>query len=315
MDGLRAIDVHHHIFPPAYVRRAEKRIAATMDVGTPWIDWSPARAVEAMDQHGIATGMASVSAPGVWFGDNAEGRTLARESNDFGARMVRDHPGRFGLFASIPLPDIDGSLAEIAHAYDLLQADGICLMTSYADKWPGDPAFAPVFAELDRRDAVVFIHPTTPACCGNLMPGIAPPLIEFLTDTTRAITSLMFAGVFARHRNIRFIFCHTGGTVMMLAERIRRYATRHPELAAATPDGAIGELKRLFYDVATSTVPANMAAILKLVPMAQILFGSDYPVIPFKATLDGFDQLGLSGADLAAINRGNALTLFPRLKP
>ena len=312
--GPRRIDVHHHIFPTEYVRRIEARINATIDIGSPHRSWSPAQAVEEMDRNGVASAIGSVSAPGVWFGDHAEGRALARASNDFGAEMVRDHPGRFGLFASIPLPDLEGSLAEIAHAYDTLKADGIVLMTSYGGKWPGDPAFAPVFEELDRRRAVVFVHPTTPACCDNIMPGIAPPLIEFLTDTTRAITSLMFNGTFAHHRNIRFIFCHTGGTVMMVADRIRRHVERKRELATAVPEGAAAELRRLYYDVATSTLPGNFAALRAWVPLSQILFGSDYPVIPFAATIGGFPSLGLGPEQLAMIDRGNALPLFPRLK-
>jgi 6-methylsalicylate decarboxylase len=313
--GPRRIDVHHHIFPAEYVRRAEARIVATMNIGAPHKTWSPARTIEEMDKNGVASAIGSVSAPGIWFGDTAEGRALARASNDYGAQMVRDFPGRFGLFASIPLPDVEGSLAEIAYAYDTLKADGIVLMTSYAGRWPGDPAFAPVFEELDRRSAVVFIHPTTPACCEDTLPGVAPAMIEFLTDTTRCITSLMIGGTFSRHRAIRFIFCHTGGTMMVLADRISRNIARQPQWAAAAPEGAVAELRRLYYDVATSTVPANFAALRSWVPLTQVVFGSDYPVIPYAGTLGGLGNLGLSAQELAMINRENALPLFPRLRP
>jgi 6-methylsalicylate decarboxylase len=154
------IDVHHHLFPPAY-RTAIGNLAA----GQP--AWSPAQSVEEMDKGGIATSLLSISSPGVWFGDVEQARKLARIVNDYGAMTAKDHPGRFGLFAALPLPDIEGSLREIAYALDMLKADGIGLLTSYGDKWLGDASFAPVWAELNRRKAVIYTHPTTPACCGN----------------------------------------------------------------------------------------------------------------------------------------------------
>ena len=137
-------------------------------------EWTPAGVLDHMDKTGIATAILSMSPWGPRFKDADAGARSGADCNDYAAQMVRDHPGRFGLFAAMPLPDIDGALHEIAYALDTLKADGIGLMTSYGDKWPGDPDFAPVLEELNRRKAVVYFHPNTPQCCGNLVPGIDP---------------------------------------------------------------------------------------------------------------------------------------------
>src|SRR5512142_2273162 len=197
------IDVHHHLFPPAYRTAIGSRAA-----GQP--AWSPAQSVEEMDKGGIATSLLSVSSPGVWFGDVEEGRRLARIVNDYGAMTAKDHSGRFGLFAALPLPDIDGSLREIGYALDTLKADGIGLLTSYGDKWLGDPSFAPVWTELNRRKAVIYTHPTTAACCGNLKNEVPAVMIEWATDTTRTLARLLPSGAPAHHPDIRRII-YTGG--------------------------------------------------------------------------------------------------------
>jgi 6-methylsalicylate decarboxylase len=206
------IDVHHHLFPPAYRAAIGNRAA-----GQP--AWSLAQSVEAMDQGGIATSALSVSSPGVWFGDVPEGRRLSRIVNDYGAMAAKDYPGRFGLFAALPLADIDGSLREIEYALDTLNADGIGLLTSYGDKWLGDAAFAPVWTELNRRKAVIYTHPTTAACCGNLHNDVPAVMIEWATDTTRTAASLLFSGTAARYPDIRWILSHGGGTMPFLLSR------------------------------------------------------------------------------------------------
>jgi predicted TIM-barrel fold metal-dependent hydrolase len=309
------VDVHHHILPPEYVAAVgDARIGPLILSGrTP--SWSPQLSIEAMDRNGIATAVTSISAPGLWFGDLHATRSLARHCNEYAATIRRDHPGRFGMFASLPLPDVDASLAEIEHSLEILHADGIGLLTSYGDRYPGDPVFAPVFDELDRRKTVVYFHPTA-APCSKCLPEIPAATLEFPFDTTRAVASLLYGGTFARCRNIRFIFSHAGGAVPFLAERIARLAAK-PEYKAAVPDGAVAELRRLYYDTALSANPFAFRSLLQLVAPANVLFGSDYPFAPeptMVATVRGLAELGLSAADLRAIERGNAMTLFPGLE-
>jgi len=308
------IDVHHHILPPNYVRLVgDERIGPLLVAGKTPV-WTPQHSIEAMDRNGIEKSITSISAPGLWLGDTESTRRLTRECNDYAAKMRQDHPGRFGLFASLPLPDVEGSLREIAYALDELKADGIGLLTNYDGKYPGDVAFAPVFEELNRRKAVVYFHPTEAPCCAAHGVGVPAATLDFPFDTTKAITSMLFAGTFARCRDVRFIFSHAGGTVPFLAERIARLQVR-PEFKASVPDGVMFELKRLFFDTALSANELAFSALLKLVAPEQVLFGSDYPFAPettMTATVKGLTELGLPAEVLRAIERTNALKLFAR---
>ena len=310
------IDTHHHILPPDYVAEVGgERIGALILAGrVP--DWSPEASIEAMDRNGIATAVTSMSAPGVWFGDDAQATRLCRHCNDYAATIREAHPKRFGVFASLPLPNVDASLTEIAYALDDLKADGIGLLTSYGDRYPGDAAFAPVFDELDRRGAVVYFHPTN-APCSTCLPEIPAATLDFPFDTTRAVVSLLFSGTFTRCPNIRFIFSHAGGTVPFLAERIARLAVR-PEYKDKLPNGVLPELARLYYDTALSANELSFASLLKLVAPEHVLFGSDYPFAPeatMTATVKGLAGLGLADNILRGIERENALALFPRFDP
>jgi len=309
------VDVHHHTVPPFWFEEVKERIMAQGGgrIVPNWLGWSPQRAVEEMDNNGIATALVSISTPGIWFGDVTQSRRLARQCNDYAAQMARDFPGRFGLFAALPLPDTEGSLREIEYALDVLKADGIGLLTSYGNKWLGDPVFDAVFDEINRRKAVVYVHPGTPACCTGLMPHVPPYLTEFTQDTNRAITSLMYSGSLARLTDTRFIVSHAGGTIPMLAGRIAQLAY-HPHLAEKVPNGVEHELKRLYYEIANSANRPAIAALTALVPMSQIMFGSDFPLVPIPATAGGLDKIGLSAADLQALRRDNAIALLPRLK-
>lgn len=308
------IDVHHHILPPNYVRLVgDERIGPLLVAGKTPV-WTPQHSIEAMDRNGIEKSITSISAPGLWLGDTESTRRLTRECNDYAAKMRQNHPGRFGLFASLPLPDVEGSLREIAYALDELKADGIGLLTNYDGKYPGDVAFAPVFEELNRRKAVVYFHPTEAPCCAAHGVGVPAATLDFPFDTTKAITSMLFAGTFARCRDVRFIFSHAGGTVPFLAERIARLQVR-PEFKASVPDGVMFELKRLFFDTALSANELAFSALLKLVAPEQVLFGSDYPFAPettMTATVKGLTELGLPAEVLRAIERTNALKLFAR---
>jgi 6-methylsalicylate decarboxylase len=210
---------------------------------------------------------------------------------------------------------VEASLKEIDYALDVLDAEGIGLLTSYGDRYPGDPAFQPIFDELDRRKAIVFFHPTA-AQCSQCLGQIPAATLEFPFDTTRAITSLLYGGTFARCRNISFIFSHAGGAVPFLAERIARLAVK-PEFGRHVPDGVVPELQRLYYDTALSANRYAFRSLLELVPPAQVLFGSDYPFAPeatMTATVRELGNLGLRTEDRRAIERENALRLLPRMK-
>ncbi len=212
------IDVHHHFAPPAWVVEVKGRPLLQSANTT----WTPARSIEDMDRGGVAAAVVSITNPGVWFGDPAVTRRLARACNDYGATLVQQYPTRFGVFAAMPLPDVDATLKEIAYAYDVLKADGVGLMTSYGDTWLGNAAYRPVMEELNRRKAVVHVHPTAANCCRNLeyAPGVGPGSLEYGTDTTRAIMGVTFSGDVTRYPDIRFIWSHAGGTVPFLAARI-----------------------------------------------------------------------------------------------
>jgi predicted TIM-barrel fold metal-dependent hydrolase len=309
------IDTHYHFFPPAYLEPLAEwgRRSGFGGLQAPQRDWTIAKALDEMDRSAIATGVLSISTPGVWFGEMQQARKVARLCNDFGAQMIRDHPGRFGLFATMPMPDVEGTLHEIEYALDTLKADGIGLMTSYGDKWPGDPAFAPVFEELNRRKAVVYFHPLAPDCCGTLVPGLTGSALEYPYDTGRAAISLLINGRFARLRDIKWLFSHAGGPIPALAGRIGNVVRARKDVAEIAPEGVEQELQRLHYDTANSAYAPTMAALMKFVPVAQILFGTDYPYFGIAANVGGMDKLELSAADRQAIDRGNALRLLPRL--
>jgi 6-methylsalicylate decarboxylase len=253
-------------------------------------------------------------APGVWLGDIQPGRALARQCNEYMAQLGKDHPGRFGFFAALPLPDTDGSLKEIAYTLDVLKADGIGLMTNYNDKWSGKAAFAPVFEELNRRKAVVYFHPSSATCCTNLMPNVRQQIIEYPHDSIRAVLSMLLAGTFVKYRDIRFIFSHGGGTIPFLAGRIKQMTAQQKDLPQVAPQGVEYELKRLYYEIANASSALPMAALMKLVPLEQIMFGSDYPYVPIEVTADGLQSLALPPAKAGAIGRDNALKLLPKWK-
>jgi predicted TIM-barrel fold metal-dependent hydrolase len=300
------IDVHHHLVPPRY--RAEVT-ARGVRAATP--EWTPQTSLAEMARTGTATAITSMIPPGVSFLDAGPARALARECNEYAARMVADFPGRFGMFATLPLPDVDGSLREVEYALDTLGADGVGVFTSYGDKWLGDPLFAPVLDELNRRHAVVYAHPLPPACCRSLIAGVPPSTIEYATDTTRTITSLLFSGAAARHRDVRFIFSHGGGTMPYLVGRLLRLAGERKDAAAILPEGPLPELRRFYYELAQAAHPTALPSLLAMAPLSHVLFGTDFPFRPGAEVIEGLDRHGFPAADRRAIEHDNALALLP----
>jgi len=306
-DPIR-LDVHHHMMPPNYVRRRRASIAEVMPTMLFALDWTPEASLAQMDQAGVATVILSVSAPGVWFGDNAEARELARDANTFAAKLRAEHPGRFGFFAAMPLPDVDGTLAEITCALDTLEADGIGFLSSHGGKWLGDAAFTPVYEELNRRKAVVYVHPTAPECCRGLMANVAPAVVEFPFDTTRTIASMLASGVFTRFPDIRFIFSHGGGALPMLAARIAGGTAPQGQGPAA----GLATLRKLYYDTASITNPISFNAVRMLADFSHILFGTDYPYAPLERCLGQLRALNLTPEELRGVEGDHALALFPQ---
>ena len=313
----RIIDVHHHIYPPDYTRE-NLHLLTESGGGLPasvYLEWTPARAIEQMDRAGVGTAIASISSPGVWFAQGQAGRMRARECNDHGARMIRDHPGRFGMFAAIPLPDTEGSLREIEYALDVLRLDGIGIFTHYAGKWLGDASFAPVFEELNRRRAVVFVHPVSACCLSSGSSGLARHA-EHPMDMTRAMAQLLLSGTLVRFPDIRFIFAHAGGSLLPNVERLNyligRMTPEQRDMRA--PQGVEHEFLRHFYDVANvAQMPAWAQGLRALIPPSQVLFGSNEPFSSSMLAGDSLTQLGLASGHLEGMQRDNALRLFPRL--
>jgi 6-methylsalicylate decarboxylase len=302
------IDVHHHHTPPPYVAAITAK-----NIAGPVRDWTPEKSIADMDHAGVATSITSITTPALRFLDDAGARKLARECNDYSAKLAADSRGRFGMFAVMPMPYVEGTLQEIGYALDSLKADGIALLTSYGDKWLGDPTFTPVLEELNRRRAVVYTHPTTANCCGNLIPDVPESIIEWGTDTTRTIASLVFSGAAARFRDLQMIFSHGGGTLPFLTERFLRLPLINKSLAARVPNGVEAELKRFYYDTAQAAHPYALASLTKLVPTSQIVFGTDFPYRTAIDHVKGLTSYGFGASDLQAIDRDNAVRLIPRL--
>jgi predicted TIM-barrel fold metal-dependent hydrolase len=306
------IDVHHHYVSPRWLAALDKNYQV------PGLDtfkqYSTAASIESLDRAGVTHAVLSTTTPGVWFGDNAEARDLARDMNDFGAKLVADHKGRFRLFAVLPLPDVEASLREIDYAYGTLKADGISVLSSYGTKWLGDPSFAPVWDELNRRKALVFSHATVADCCKGLMPNIDPVIIELNTDTSRTIVSLIENETASRYPDIRFIFSHAGGTIPSLAGRYLHDQANTDKLnAAAAPNSKLDHLRRFYYHTAGSANPVQMQSLKMIVSASQILYGTDFPWGDPAKIAVGLRGCGFTEAELRGIDRENVLKLLPQL--
>jgi len=308
------IDVHHHLIPPIY-SSALRQLGMSEVGGRELPEWSPELSLGVMDRHGIAMAVLSVSAPGVHFGDDAAARVLARRCNEYSAELVRTHPTRFGFFASVPLPDTDGALEEATYALETLEADGIVLLSSQSDgSYLGDPRFDDLLAELDSRDAVVFVHPAIPTVADHIAVDIPVFAMEFTFDTTRAAFNLAYTGALERYPNIRFILAHAGGTVPYLVARFDLIWFQDPELAERAPKGGLAYMRALFYDTALSANPHALRSLTELVGADHVLFGSDYPFAPELATemqvsgLNAYD--GYGHEDRGVVERGTAVALL-----
>src|SRR5262245_28684885 len=261
------IDVHHHFSPPKWIAEVKGRELLQPANA----NWTPAKSIEDMDKGGVAAAVISVTNPGLWFGEPETTRRLARDCNEYGARLVQDHPARFGVFAARPMPEVEATLREIDYAYGTLKADGVHFFTSYGDIWLGNPRFTPVMEELNRRKAVVHVHPTAANCCRNLIPDVSAGIMEYGTDTTRAMLGVMFSGTATRFPDIRYIWSHAGGTAPFLAGRIDGASRRFQDHEQRLPNGAMHEMRKFYYDTAGAANAGALASLLKLVTTANVL--------------------------------------------
>ncbi len=306
------IDVHAHFLPETY-RQAALAAGHEHPDGFPELPaWSAAEHLDAMHRLGIETSLLSISSPGVHFGDDGDARSLARLVNEEGHRTVAAHPERFGHLASLPLPDVDGSVEEIGYCYDRLAVDGVCLLTNTGGTYLGDAALEPVFDELDRRHARVFLHPTSPACWEHTSFGRPRPMLEFLFDTTRAVVNLVLNGTVARHPDISFIVPHAGATLPVIADRVAAFSLVLADVDPATD--VMRDLAGLHYDLAGFPVPRQLDAVLALTTFEHLHYGSDYPFTPEFVARMGADALATAGEPAGSIVGGlaaNTVRLFP----
>jgi predicted TIM-barrel fold metal-dependent hydrolase len=300
---MTRIDAHAHVLPAAYVELLG---------GVPVLPAPLEGLVATMERHDIDAAVISTGPPGAFIGDVGRSRELARAANEGLAAIVRDAPGRFAGLATLPLPDVDAAAAEVGHALDALELDGVMLLSNVAGTYLGDRKLDPVLAELDRRSAYAFVHPT--------FPPYAPPighhpvwLYEFPFETVRAITSLIYGGALERYPNIRFQMSHLGGAAPFLAHRLASLADREPEAAAAAPAGALEYLRRLYYDTGLSNHAPGLAATREVTDLDHIVFGTDWPYAALPSGGDPAPDLDVLGSDRVAVESENLGALVPRL--
>lgn len=307
MTAPHRIDTHQHIVPPHYAAWLAKHGLNAGGRSIP--EWSADSALELMENARIATAILSVSTPGTHLGDNVEAREMARSVNEFTAEIVRRRPSRFGFFATLTLPDVEGAIAEATHALDHLGADGVVLLANVGGVYLGDPAWDPLLAELNRRSAVVFVHPSSlPA---SPVPGIAPFVADFLLDTSRAAINLARMRTFERFPNLKIILSHAGGFVPFAAERMARACSDSGENLAE----GIARLRQFYFDVALSSSPYALPAVLAFADPERITYGSDWPFAPAERSLHFarlLEEYPLTEEQRLAIDRGNAEKLFPQ---
>lgn len=314
------IDAHSHYLPPFYAQALADAGLVTLDGGFPVPPWSEDKALAHMDRHRIDTSMLSVSSPTVGFlKDGLARQRLARALNVFAAELVQRTPSRFGAFATLPLPDVAASLDEMGYALDVLKLDGVVMETNVHGIYLGDTRLDPLFAELHRRRATLFLHPTSPPCFEAVGLGRPAPIFEFPLDTARTVTDLVFAGTLTRYPDIRIIIPHAGGALSAVAERIAGFSTLPflPQRLAGGADEVRRVLAALYYDLAGSASDGAVERLRRLTSLTHVLFGSDFPFTPaagIAANVAAFRSLGgLTAVEHEGMARGNALRLFPRL--
>jgi len=309
----RRIDPHFHLIPQFYAEAVYA--AGTGPAIGRYPDWSEELALEIMDRFDIATAITSLGQPGVGFLSPAEAKELARRCNDYAAELNARWPRRFGAFGTVPMGDIAGAVDETVYSLDKLKFSGVSLFASYDGKFLGDPAFDPVMSALNERAAIVFVHPGTHPTNKLIQlpwPGF---MMEYLFDTTRAVVNLIFGGALNRFPRIRYILPHAGGLVPYFSWRLSVSPMIDARLPQLSQDDVFVSLKRFWYDNALSTSEQAWGCLQHIADPARILFGSDWPFANARVTAQAvktYEALPLSPAQRDAVDRGNALKLFPQ---
>lgn len=316
MASPRRIDVHFHLIPPFY-REAVYAAGRGPAIGK-YPDWSPQLAIELMDACGIAVALTSLAQPGVGFGDESAARALARRCNDYAAELVARRPQRFGAFATVPMGSAEGALDEIAYCLDALAFDGVSLFASYGENFLGDPKFDAVLAALNERAAVVFVHPGLhPSSKGLALPWPAF-MMEYLFDTTRAVVNLIFSGAIARFPRIRFILPHAGGLAPYFVWRLSVSPMIDPRLPQLSREEVYAGLRHFWYDNALSPGAQTFGSLDHVAAPERVVFGTDFPFANPRVIAEmikTYESGFLPPARRAAIDRANALALFPKYGP
>jgi 6-methylsalicylate decarboxylase len=310
------IDVHFHMIPQ-FFREAAEAAGRRPAISSGLPSWTPELALGLMERSAIATAITSVSAPGVHFGDDLAAKNLARQCNEYAADLAREWPGRFGGFAVLPLPHIDYSLEEVRYALDTLQLDGVLLFANCQGRYLGDPQFDPLLEELNRRNCIVFVHPAPHPANASIGVDLPQFVVEYVFDTTRAATNMIFAQTLTRFPNIRFILAHAGGTLPYIAWRIAHSPQIDPKrFGAVTPATILAQIRHFWFDTALSPTAQAFAGVRNVTDDSHILFGSDWPYAPEPLTHAAIsaieDEPSIDDAFKDAITCGNARGLFSR---
>jgi predicted TIM-barrel fold metal-dependent hydrolase len=314
MPSPRRIDFHFHLIPPFY-QDAVYAAGAGPAIGR-YPEWSPERALDLMDANGIEVAITSLAQPGVQFGEASKAPALARRCNEYAAALNARWPRRFGAFAVVPMGDVREAIEEIDYALDVLKLQGVCLFASYGEKFLGDPLFEPMLAALDQRAAVVFVHPALHPSSRTLdlpWPGF---MMEYLFDTTRAAVNLAFGGAIERFPRIRFVLAHAGGVMPYFAWRLSVSPMIDGRLSLLSPEQVFARLRRFWYDTALAPAAQTMEVLAGVAAPEQIIFGSDWPFANARVIAEAIKTYeavtSIAPEQRAAIDRSNALSLFPR---
>jgi predicted TIM-barrel fold metal-dependent hydrolase len=301
------VDTHVHVTSARYLAALDEAFGGRLPGLVPS---SKDGLLELMEQYRIDAAVVSLGPPGVHFGDQKQANELARRVNEEAAELVRSDPRRFAALATLPLPDLDAALAELAYALDELRLDGVFLLTNLGGTYLGDDAWNALFDELERRGAYVFVHPTLPP---HPLPLAHPVwLYEFTFETTRAVAQLVYSGTLERCTNVRIQLAHLGGTAPFLAHRLASLAAREPVLAERAPAGALEYLRRLYYDTGLTNNGVALASTLEATDLEHVVFGTDWPYAALPAGSDPAPGLDWLGERRAQVEGANAVALVPR---